>query len=81
MFCLVFEKIKIKMLEVGTSKAESKLRPGLMCPVLTRVLMSFKIPMQSRPHRGTEVRFRYLSHYKYYLFKILSFIEKSYKNT
>ena len=43
MFCLVFEKIKIKMLEVGTSKAESKLRPGLMCPVLTRVLMSFTV--------------------------------------
>jgi hypothetical protein len=60
MFCLVFEKIKIKMLEVGTSKAESKLRPGLMCPVLTRVLMSFKIPLQWQPQRGTKVHFRYL---------------------
>ena len=43
--------------------------------------ISLKIPMQSRPHRGTKEPFRYLSHYKYYLFKILSFIGKSHKNT
>ena len=40
-----------------------------------------KIPMQSQPHAGVKEHFRHLSHYKYYLFKTLSFIGRSYKKT
>ena len=45
------------------------------------LLYYLKIPMQRFPPTSTKIAFWYFLHCKYYLFKILSFIEKSYKNT